>query len=133
MKKQRVEAGDGAGTAAGVEGTGARDERRPVGGNPEGIEQADAPGERARGEPLPAGGGDGRDGAGHGPDAVRPSPDQPPIGDAVFRDIVRKAAEGNIKYQELYLRYIDLISGRQADADEVIYEATFVDDKDQET
>ncbi len=53
--------------------------------------------------------------------------------DAVFRDIVQKAAEGNIKYQELYLKYIDLISGKTAENDEVIYEATFVDDKDKET
>ncbi len=52
-------------------------------------------------------------------------------GEAVFRDIVRKASEGNIKYQELYLKYIDLISGSPTE-DEVIYVATFVDDKDQE-
>ena len=53
--------------------------------------------------------------------------------DAVFRDIIKKATEGNIKYQELYLKYINLISAKTADEDEVIYEATFVDDKDKET
>ena len=52
--------------------------------------------------------------------------------DAVFRDIVRKAAEGNIKYQELYLKYIDLIAERMVDEDEVVYEAVFIDDEDQE-
>ncbi len=68
-------------------------------------------------------------------DAAQPAPGQggeaEPIGDAVLRDIARKAAEGNIKYQELYLKYIDLIRAMPA-GDEVIYEATFVDDKDQE-
>jgi hypothetical protein len=53
--------------------------------------------------------------------------------DAVFRDIIKKAAEGNIKYQELYLKYIDLISGKMVDENEVVYEATFIDDQDQET
>lgn len=52
--------------------------------------------------------------------------------DAVFRDIITKAAEGNIKYQELYLKYIDLISGKMADGDEIVYEATFIDDEDKE-
>ena len=56
-----------------------------------------------------------------------------PPSDDVFRDIVKKAREGNIKYQELYLKYIDLISQKTADGDEVIYEATFIDDKDKET
>jgi hypothetical protein len=54
-------------------------------------------------------------------------------GDEVFRDIIRKAARGDIKYQELYLKYIDLISGRMIDEDEVVYEATFIDDQDKET
>jgi hypothetical protein len=53
--------------------------------------------------------------------------------DAVFRDIVKKATEGNIKYQELYLKYIDLISAKTADEDEVIYEATFVDEKEKDS
>jgi|GEM_PF-4551695 len=52
--------------------------------------------------------------------------------EAVFRDIVRKAAEGNIKYQELYLKYIDLIAEKMVDEDEVVYEAVFIDDEDQE-
>ena len=51
-------------------------------------------------------------------------------GDAVFRDIVKKAGEGNIKYQELYLKYIDLISERRDSEEEVVYEATFIDDED---
>jgi hypothetical protein len=62
-----------------------------------------------------------------GDDAGGAAPD-----DAVFRDIVKKAAEGNIKYQELYLKYIDLISEKTAGGDEVVYEATFIDDEDQE-
>lgn len=53
--------------------------------------------------------------------------------DAVFRDIVKKAGEGNIKYQELYLKYIDLISERTDNKEEVVYRATFVDDEDQES
>jgi hypothetical protein len=52
--------------------------------------------------------------------------------DAVFRDIVKKAGEGNIKYQELYLKYIDLITERTDNENEVVYEATFIDDEDQE-
>jgi hypothetical protein len=60
--------------------------------------------------------------------AVDTAPD-----DAVFRDIVTKAAEGDINYQKLYLKYIDLISGKMVDEDEVIYEATFIDDEDQGT
>ncbi len=57
-----------------------------------------------------------------------PAPD-----DAVFRDIIMKAAQGNIKYQELYLKYIDLISEKLIDKNEVVYEATFIDDEDQNT
>jgi hypothetical protein len=64
-------------------------------------------------------------------DAPDPAAEKLPD-NAVFRDIVRKATGGDIKYQELYLKYIDLISAKTADEDEVIYEATFVDDKDKE-
>ncbi len=57
-----------------------------------------------------------------------------PVSDeAVFRDIIMKAAQGNIKYQELYLKYIDLISEKLIDEDEVVYEATFIDDEDKNT
>ncbi len=68
---------------------------------------------------------------GLGPDASCRADERLPD-DAVFRDIVKKATGGDIKYQELYLKYIDLISAKTADEDEVIYEATFVDDKDKE-
>jgi hypothetical protein len=66
------------------------------------------------------------------PPVLAATADAPETDDAVFRDIVRKAAEGNIKYQELYLKYIDLISEKTADGDEVVYEATFIDDEDQD-
>jgi len=57
-----------------------------------------------------------------------------PVSDeAAFRDIIMKAAQGNIKYQELYLKYIDLISEKLIDEDEVVYEATFIDDEDKNT
>jgi hypothetical protein len=49
--------------------------------------------------------------------------------DEVFMDIIAKAREGNIKYQELYLKYIDLITEKGARDDKVIYEATFIEDK----
>ncbi len=71
------------------------------------------------------------------PDGGAPAGDGDAAGaggaDAVFRDIVKKAGEGDIKYQELYLKYIDLISERTGNEDEVVYEATFIDDEDQET
>jgi hypothetical protein len=60
-------------------------------------------------------------------------PDLVPPDDEVLRDIVRKAKEGDIDYQKLYLKYIDLIRLKAADEDEVIYEATFVEDKDKDT
>jgi hypothetical protein len=49
--------------------------------------------------------------------------------DEVFLDIIAKARECNIKYQELYLKYIDLITEKGARDDKVIYEATFIEDK----
>ncbi|MBN2224985.1 MAG: hypothetical protein JW765_09950 [Deltaproteobacteria bacterium] len=58
--------------------------------------------------------------------------DAAPPDDAVFRDIIKKAGQGDIKYQELYLKYIDLISGKMIDENEVIYEATFIDDEDKD-
>lgn len=64
--------------------------------------------------------------AGETPEVASPS-------DEVFLDIIKKAREGNIKYQELFLKYIDLISQKTTEEDEIIYEATFVDDKDKET
>lgn len=75
-----------------------------------------------------------QDPAGCAPGAPAGRATDPAAGDdAVFRDIIQKAAEGNIKYQELYLKYIDLISRKMVDRDEVIYEASFIDDHDQET
>ena len=56
-----------------------------------------------------------------------------PPSDEVLRDIIRKAKEGDIEYQKLYLKYIDLIRQKTGNEDEVIYEATFVDDKDKDT
>jgi hypothetical protein len=70
---------------------------------------------------------------GGGAPALSADADGATRGDAVFKDIVKKAAEGNIKYQELYLKYIDLITEKMVDEDEVVYEATFIDDEDKET
>lgn len=72
------------------------------------------------------------EGPGDDPAVCAANTDTQQTDDAVFRDIVRKAAEGNIKYQELYLKYIDLISEKTVDEDEVVYEAVFIDDEDQE-
>ncbi len=108
----------GDGKAEGARGT-PRD--YPEGGRPNGDPES---GETSRETPeIPKGAGEDIDGGAAGAAA----PD-----DAVFRDIMTKAAEGNIKYQELYLKYIDLISGKMVDENEVIYEATFIDDEDQE-
>jgi hypothetical protein len=51
----------------------------------------------------------------------------------VLQSIIEKAKEGNIKHQELYLKYIDLFMGLGNGDDEVIYTAEFIDDKKEKT
>jgi hypothetical protein len=67
-----------------------------------------------------------------GPTGPEDEPGLVPPSDEVLRDIVRKAKDGDIDYQKLYLKYIDLIRFKLADEEEVIYEATFVEDKDKD-
>jgi hypothetical protein len=145
MKKKCTERGTGsentAAQTAGGSGTaatgrekgkgkadGPRTTRRdyPEGGRP----NPDADSGDARRD-NPTGDGEGIDGR------VVPSLPRPAAGaaagEAAIRDIITKAAEGDINYQKLYLKYIDLISGKMVDENEVIYEATFIDDEDHET
>jgi len=50
----------------------------------------------------------------------------------VLKVIFEEAKKGSIKHQELYLKYIDLFVGNRGEDRDVIYEATFVDDKTEE-
>jgi len=51
----------------------------------------------------------------------------------VLESIIEEAKKGDIKHQELYLKYIDHFLGGNNGDEEVIYTAEFVDDEKKET
>lgn len=51
----------------------------------------------------------------------------------VLESIIEEAKKGDIKHQELYLKYIDHFLGGDNGDEDVIYTAEFVDDEKKET
>ncbi len=56
-------------------------------------------------------------------------------GKGVLKTIVRQAKKGEVKQQELFLKYIDVFSdfGKEDKDEEIIYDVEFVDDDEEET
>ena len=55
-------------------------------------------------------------------------------GQGVLKTIVRQAKKGEVKQQELFLKYIDVFSdfGKEGKDEEVAYDVEFVDDEEEE-
>jgi len=51
----------------------------------------------------------------------------------VLESIIEEAKKGDIKHQELYLKYIDHFLGGDNGDEDVIYTAEFIDDEKKET
>ena len=55
-------------------------------------------------------------------------------GKGVLKTIVRQAKKGEVKQQELFLKYIEVFSdyGKEDKDEDVIYDVEFVDDQEEE-